>query len=235
MRISKDEFVVGYPALTVRTFLRRYRSFSIDAAAAAHELDTDEHQARKFLSGLESLGLIEPAEAPLPDREAAYEITVKGNALANATAAKPIRRSTAEFALRQFMDRLDRLNSRGDYVYRVVSAVVFGSMLSPVEHLGDVDIAIELEPRMTEDAEFRSRCEARRLFATRRGTHFGSTIDSLLWPRTEIFRALRARARALSLHEWNQIERIPGVRYRVLLGDRERIAGMISNGEPVEV
>jgi hypothetical protein len=234
MRIAKDELVAGYPALTVRTFLRRYRSFPISAPAAAQELDTDEHQAGKFLSGLKTLGLIEPAAAPLPDNQAAYEITIKGNAFANASASKPIRRSTAELALRQFMDRLDRLNSSRDYVYRVASVVLFGSMLSPVEYLGDVDIAIELEPRIREDAEFRSRCEARRLLATRRGRHFSSMIDSVLWPRTEIFRALRARARALSLHEWNQVVRIPRVRYRVLWGDRERIAHMISAGECVD-
>lgn len=234
MRISKDELVAGYPALRVRTFLRRYRSFTMSAAAAAQELDTDEHRAKEFLDELESLDLIEPAEVTLADNQAAYEITIKGNALANATAAKPIRRSTAEFALRQFMDRLDRLNVSGEYVYRVVSAVVFGSMLSSVERLGDVDIAIELEPKVTEEAEFRSWCDTRRLFATRRGTHFNSMIDSVLWPRTEIFRALRARARALSLHEWNQVLRIPGVRYRVLWGDRERISQMISTGECVD-
>jgi predicted nucleotidyltransferase len=231
MRISKDEIVAGYPALTVRAFLRRYRSFSVSVAAAAHEFDTDEQKAREFLRGLESLGLVELAEGPLSDSEAVYEITVKGNAFANASAAKPIRRSTADIALRQFMERVDRLNSSGEYVYRVVSAVLFGSMLSAAERLGDVDIAIELEPKITDDAEFRSWCEARRKLAVRRGTFFSSTVDLLLWPKTEIFRALRARARALSLHEWNQIERIPGVRYRVLLGDRERIGQMISCGE----
>ena len=107
-------------------------------------------------------------------------------------------------------------------------------MLSSVEHLGNVDIAIELEPKISEDADSRGRCEARRLLATRRGRHSRSMIDSLLWPRTEIFRAHRARARALSLHEWNQVVRIPRVRYRVLFGDRERIVQMISEGECVD-
>jgi hypothetical protein len=131
------------------------------------------------------------------------------------------------------MERLDRLNANREYVYRVESAVVFGSMLSDAERLGDGDIAVELQPVVTQEVEFRSRCEARRLLASRRGTHFSSTVDWVLWPKTEIFRALRARA--FSLHEWDQLVRIPEVRYRVLLGDRERIAGMISNGEPIEV
>ncbi len=112
----------------MRAFLRRYRSFSIGAGATAQELQTSERQAREFLLGIESLGLIEPAETPLPDNE----------------------------------------------------------------------------------------------------------VDFVLWPRTEIFRALRARARALSLHEWNQVVQMPGVRYRILLGDRERIASLIAGGECVD-
>lgn len=234
MRISKGEIIAGHPALAVRTFLRRYRSFTMSAAAAAQDLDTDERQGGEFLSGLESLGLIEPAEAPLPDGEAGYEITIKGNALANAMAAKPIRRSTAEFALRQFMDRLNRLNASGEYVYLVVSAVVFGSMLTDADRLGDVDIAIELEAKVSGDVEFRSWCEERRRLAMRRGSHLGSTFEYVVWPKTEIFRALRARARALSLHEWDQVVRMPGVRYRVLHGDRRRIARMISGGTCVD-
>ncbi len=234
MRISKDEIIAGYPALTVRAFLRRYRSLSIGAGSVAQQFQTNERQAREFLLGIESLGLIEPAESPLPDNEAAYEITIKGNALANASAAKPIRRSTAELALRQFMDRLSRLNASGEYVYRVTSAVVFGSMLTDTERLGDVDIAIELEAKVTEEAGFRKWCDARRTLAVKRGTHFGNEVDFVLWPKTEIFRALRARARALSLHEWNQVVQIPGVRYRILIGDRKRITGLIAGGENVD-
>ena len=234
MRISKDETIAGHPALNVRGFLRRYRSFDIDVGGTARELDTDKRTAQKFLCDLESLGLIEPAELSLRKESPTYSITIKGNALANASAAKPIRRSTAELALRQFMTRLDRLNGSGEYAYRVISAVVFGSMLSDAERLGDVDIAIELEPKVTDEVKFRERCDARRQLAVRRGTHFSNTVDWVYWPRIEIFRVLRARARALSLHEWEQIVRIPGVRYRIVYGNRERIAAEISAGKCVD-
>jgi predicted nucleotidyltransferase len=233
MYISKEEFIAGYPALTVRGFLRRYRSFGITAAAAAQELDLGALQAQEFLRGLEAAGFIEPAADPLPDSETAYETTIQGNALANASAAKPIRRATAELALRQFMTRLDRLNASEEYVYRVTSAVLFGSMLSDAERLGDVDIAIELESRVDDEAEFRKRCDGRRKLAAQRGTHFGNTFDWVYWPRMEIFRALRARARSLSLHGWDEVTQIPGLRYRVLLGNRERITAMIPSGECV--
>ena len=46
--------------------------------------------------------------------------------------------------------------------YRVESAVLFGSMLSEAERLGDVDIAIELLPKVAEQAEFHKWCDRRR-------------------------------------------------------------------------
>jgi hypothetical protein len=116
--------------------LRRYRSFDITAAAVAQELDASERQAQEFLRTLESMGLVEPVAATLQDGESTYSITIKGNALANASAAKPIRRATAELALSQFIARLDRFNASDEYVYRVISAVLFGSMLSDAERLG---------------------------------------------------------------------------------------------------
>jgi hypothetical protein len=52
MRIDKDQIVAGYPALTVRTFLRRCRFFTIVAETAARALKTDDRQAAGFLRQL---------------------------------------------------------------------------------------------------------------------------------------------------------------------------------------
>jgi hypothetical protein len=112
--------------------------------------------------------------------------------------------------------------------------VLFGSMFSNSEHLADVDIAVELEPKIADEAKFGEWCDARRRLALKIGARFSNTMDWEYWPQMEVFQALRARSRALSLHEWNQIIRIPGVRYSVLSGDRQRISGMISTGECVD-
>jgi predicted nucleotidyltransferase len=66
--------------------------------------------------------------------------------------------------LQQFLERLDNVNSSPDYVYRVESAVLFGSMPSEAELLGDVDIAIELLPK-------------RRYAAREQGKSFRSSFD----------------------------------------------------------
>lgn len=232
MRIGKDQLIAGYPALTVRAFLRRCRFCTIVPETAAFALKAATPEAAVFLRELASLDLIESAEHLPTGEEVAYEITTRGNAFANASAAKPVLRKTAESALEQFMERLQRVNASSEYVYCVESAVLFGSMLSEAERLGDVDIAIELLPKVVEEAEFRQWCDRRRYAARDQGRRFGSTVDWVLWPKEEIFEVLRARSRTLSLHGIHDLAELTDVRYRVLWGNPGRIAGLIRSGRP---
>jgi hypothetical protein len=232
MQIVKDQLVAGYPALTVRTFLRRYRSCTIVAATVAYALKIDDKQATDFLRQLASLDMVRPAEYLPLDEKAAYEITTHGNAFANASAAKPVSRKTAELVLQRLMERVRMVNDNPDLVYRIESVVLFGSMLSAAERLGDVDIAIELQAKVTEEAAFRKWCDKRRHIALEQGRHFSSTFEWVVWPSTEISLLLKARSHALSLHEFSQLGQMTGVCYRVLWGDAERIAGLIPEGQP---
>lgn len=232
MRITKDQIVAGYRALTVRAFLCHCRFCTIVAATAAYALKTDDERAAEFLRQLALQGLIEPAEHLPFDEKAAYEITTEGNAFANASAAKPVFRKTAERVLEQFLERVQTVNANPDLVYRIESAVLFGSMLSTAERLGDVDIAIELRSKVTGKKEFRKRCDERRHAALEQGRHFSSTFDWVIWPSTEITLQLKARSRTLSLHEFGQLGRMTGIRYRVVWGDAKRVAGLISGGQP---
>jgi len=53
----------------------------------------------------------------------------------------------------------------------VKSAVLFGSMLSCVDRLGDVDVAIDLRPSISDSAKFKQQCDRRRHLAEDRGRH----------------------------------------------------------------
>ena len=232
MRIGKDQVVAGYPALKVRAFLRRCRFCTIVPDTAAYDLTIGTPEAAVFLRELASLGLVEAAEhLPMKETEA-YEITSRGHAFANASAAKPVLRKTAESVLEQFMERLRRVNASSEYVYSVESAVLFGSMLSAAERLGDVDIAIELRSKVAEEAGFRQWCDRRRYAAQDQGRRFGSTVEWILWPKAEVFGVLRARSRTLSLHGIHDLAELADVRYRVLWGNPEHIAGLIRGGRP---
>jgi hypothetical protein len=130
MRIAKDEIVAGFPALTVRTFLRRCRLCTMVPETAVHALKINDKQAKEFLRKLASLDLLRPAEYIPLDEEVAYEITTQGNAFANASASQPVSRKTAELVLQQFLERVRIANDNPDFVYRVESVALFGSMLS---------------------------------------------------------------------------------------------------------
>ena len=104
-------------------------------------------------------------------------------------------------------------------------------MLTEAERLGDVDIAIELLPKVAEEAEFRKWCDRRRYASREQGKSFRSSFDSIFWPREEIFETLRARSRTLSLHGIHDLAEMGDVRYRVFRGDPARVAALIPAGQ----
>jgi hypothetical protein len=231
MRIVPDEMIAGYPALEVRDFLRRYRLTDFYIEAAEKTLVLKPKIATIFMNKLNGLGFIE--ELDKWNGRRVFRLTIKGQALANASAARPIHRKTADRLLEQFLERVQRVNSTQEYVYRVEHVVVFGSMLSEVDRLGDVDVAVQLEPKVNEDAAFQEWSMARRRAAEAKGRNFYGVLDWAMWPTHEIFLHLKARSTGLSLHDFCEVEKLPDVRYRVLLGDPQLIAAKIRSGESV--
>lgn len=230
MRITKAQTVAGCSALHVREFLRRYRLGAFTAEAAEAALKIRHREAARFLNEMVSLGYLEPMDPPLTDGTPCFEVTSQGHALANASAAKPISRKTANRVLREFMERVRQVNSSVEYVYEVESVVLFGSMLGDKESLGDVDLAIELVPRESDDQEFQAKCQARRRIAEENGRRFRSIFDWAVWPTMEIFHFLKARCWSLSLHPLSEITDMKGVGYCVLRGNPDRLAAMVPGG-----
>jgi len=214
MRITTDQSIAGYPALQVREFVRKYRftNFSARAAEAALMLSTE--AAANFLSKL-------------------FQLTSSGQALANASAAKPIHRKTAARVLAQFLERVHKVNASPEYLFRVKNVVLFGSILSHAERLGDVDIAISLEAKVSDTNAYQAWSMARRDEAEAAGRYFHTLFESGIWPRQEVLLQLKARSRSLSLHELEQIATTPNLCYRVLLGDPEQLAAWMPSGRAI--
>jgi len=231
MRIMPDEMIAGYPALEVRDFLRRSRLTEFYVEAAEDALVLSPRAATIFMKKIKGLGFIE--ELDKWDGRRVFRLTMKGQALANASEAKPIHRKTAERLLEQFLERVELVNRTQEYVYRVENVVLFGSMLSDVDRLGDVDVAVLLRPKVSEEAAFQELSMARRRSAEAKGRNFYGVVDWAMWPSQEIFLHLKARSTGLSLHDFCEVERLPDVRYRVLLGDPQLIAANIRYGEAV--
>jgi len=231
MRIVSDQLIAGYSALEVRDFVRRYRFIKFFAEAAEEALVLSPRTAAVFMNKLVDLGFIETTGTS--DRRKVFQVTNRGLALANASAARPIHRKTAERVLAQFLERVQLVNSTHEYAYRVEHVVLFGSMLSDIDRLGDVDVAVQLQPKVSEDAALEEWSMARRRAAEAKGRNFYGVLDWAMWPTREIFLRLKSRSSSLSLHDFCEVERMPNVRYRVLFGEPQQIAALIASGQAV--
>jgi hypothetical protein len=231
MRIVPDEMIAGYPAHEVRDFLRRYRLTDFYVEAAEETLILKPRSATTFMNKLKGLGFID--ELDKWNGRRVFRLTIRGQALANASAARPIHRKTAERLLEQFLERVQCVNCTHEYLYRVEHVVLFGSMLSDVDRLGDVDVAVQLQPKVIESAEFQEWSMDRRRAAEANGRNFRGVFDWAMWPTQEIFLHLKARSSGLSLHDFCEVEQLPNVRYKVLLGDPQLIAAKIVSGKAV--
>ena len=232
MRIVSDELIASYPALEVRGFLRRYRLTDFHIEAAQDALVLSPRATTIFMNKLKILGFIEELDKWHERR--VFRLTIKGQALANASAARPILRKTAERLLDQFLERVQRVNCTQEYVYRVEQVVLFGSMLSDIDRLGDVDVAIQLQRKVDEEDAFQEWSMARRRAAEAKGRNFRGVFDWATWPSQEVFLHLKARSSGLSLHDFCEVEKLPNVRYKVLLGDPQSISARIVSGEAVD-
>jgi predicted nucleotidyltransferase len=235
MKIDKSQIIAGYPAIQMRDFLRKFRFSIIELSTIQQAFRIDSDEAKMFLRRAIGLGYLKSAKDFSSGERQTYEITPSGLELANASAAKPITRETAGRLLMEFMGRVQAINAGAEdqYAYRVESVVLFGSMLSDKERLGDVDIAVELQPATSDAKEFDDLCRYRHTMARVDERHFNSDFERFAWPATEIFNVLRARSWSLALHHLSDLSEMQNVSYRVLHGDEVRLRSMIPGGIPI--
>ena len=145
MRISLDQKIAGYPAIRVRELMRRTAGGPIMFRDVRRILQCSHMAAARVINYLEKDGLIVSVEGSI-------EPSMKGNALAFATAAPPLRRATASRLLAELIERARDLNADDTWAYRVRRIVVFGSYVRGSERPNDVDIACEMVVRISRAA-----------------------------------------------------------------------------------
>jgi hypothetical protein len=187
----------------MRALLRRLNQDFWTVKVVAQVLKVPIAQARRLVYSLRTLGYVEVVSQ---QRLGTWRNTLAGNALANATAAAPISRAQADRLQKDFLVRVQNLNSDKSQLYRAGKVVIFGSYLTNQETVGDIDIAIRLDRR----PEFLERWPevvlARAEAAEKRGRRFRGFLDRLAWAETETKRYLRGGVRSLSLHNWTMEE-----------------------------
>jgi len=162
-------------------------------------LEIDVYKAQRLIVQLLNMGYIATMENGFDE---SWVLTTKGVQFLQARASKPIKRSTADRVLAEFLERVVELNANPQYCYRVEIALVFGSYINTNnDYLGDLDVAI-LTDRKEPDLEIHSyRLEQRIQEVENAGRRFSTWLEREFWPMEEVYRFLRKRSRTLSLHD----------------------------------
>jgi predicted nucleotidyltransferase len=152
------------------------------------------------VKALEAAGLAKANRGKSPKT---WTTTQLAQSFGSATAAKPITRQTAAAALAQFLERVGRVNSDDHFIARVTRVILFGSFLrSEEDRLGDVDVAVELQPKESDRGRLRELNYHRVAELEQHGHRFSRVLDRELWWHEETFRFLKGRSRSISLVDY---------------------------------
>ena len=198
MYIDKKSTISQFPALKVRDLLKKLKGSPFTLENASYNLEKDLDLTKQLLSNLEKDGYIEKSKNT--SKPGFWDVTLKGSSLSLASAAKPIKRETAERILQEFMERVHKINQDSYYLYKVSKVIVFGSFLSNKERINDLDIAVKLLPKISDPKKQRQVEQQRIKEAFESGRNFNNTIDELFWPHNEVMYFLKSRKRTISLH-----------------------------------
>lgn len=190
MRIQKDQKIVGHSALRIRQLMRETVDRPITLRYVQEILQCSDSSARWVMRMLEAEGFAQSVQSHL-------EPSIKGSALAMAKAALALRRETAERLISDVISRAGAVNRDGKWAYRIGRLIIFGSGVRGADRPNDVDIACELVPRF-EGEEQQLNEQLRR---DAREQAFRNVAQWASWPKLEVFRFIKGRARGLSIHE----------------------------------
>lgn len=196
MRISANDVICGRGAIEVRQLLRR-GGWGVHVNLVKDALEMTEAEAEAFLGELADAGYIAPAPSSGPGW---WRPTIKGSALMMASASPPMKRAAAEKMLLEFLARVEQVRDDPAYVHKVTSVVLFGSFMTEVPTLGDLDVALVLRRAFTDPGEQEAAEKKCRRDAERAGRNFPDFVARLFWPEQQVRSFLKSRKR-ISLHD----------------------------------
>lgn len=199
MRISKDMTIAGASAVKLRDAFRWYEGSFWSAESLAARLGVENSEGCALAARLLDEGYVEVKQ--VHEGVTYFVATLKGGALALASAAKPITRATAERLVAHVICTAGMINGNASYLYRVSKLSAFGSYLTDSPTLGDVDLVVELTPRAAS-----GECDPEAIMeyagkAELEGKRFSSFFERLAWPTEEVVRILKGSSKAISIHD----------------------------------
>ena len=203
MRVDlKAEYAEGVTYRLLRSAFVALKGRDWSEATLQKHLGVDDAALVRLVSQLKRDGYVEPPEQSLPQF---WRLTVKGNALSQASGAHPVPRSKAEIELTSFLNRVREINEGSDYWYSVTAVYLFGSMLGDSPTVNDIDLMPELvrrqRYRQLDTQAFADACHER--LESVLGRPARDFYEGLDFPYREVLLKLRNRSRVISISPMN--------------------------------
>ena len=197
--------IAGLPALKARDIARKLAS-AFSPRDYARQFSIDIHLATQQIEAFSAEGYFE--RIANKKHKQCWGMTVKGCALIQASAAKKVRRATADRHYQAFMDRVKEINQSDEYLYQVTKVALFGSYLTNVKTVSDIDLFVWLARKPKFDADFDEILELRTAMMQAEGRHFKTYLEQGCWPELDVRKYLKNGSRVISVqgHNWGAEE-----------------------------
>ncbi len=201
MKIDKLTTISNIPIKSIRDFLIRYRTpANFSLITLQQHFKISENSAQDLCRELIRQEFIED------DTSGKYEVTRKGNALAQAKFVKRLNKEKADLHFRRFINRVKEVNADSSFLYRVKQLFLFGSYLDrSCDDFGDLDIAFVLEPKINDHNDFMKAQQKLISNACENGKVFSSIVEEIFYAETIVLRYLKNRSPYISLHRLSDV------------------------------
>lgn len=192
MRVSKTDSIAGLPAELARSIVRKFRGREMVAEAVEGMLEGTGFELEPVFAGLEAAGYLKQVHVD-NDGDVWWDTTIQGNALAMASFGKPISRKTADRLVAELLERASNYNADPAKPLFINTLRVFGSYLTrEVDPIGDIDLELTYGRRVTNHKTLSDYTQAS-------GRSFGTYLNQLAWPQTELFLHLKKRSAFINI------------------------------------
>jgi len=208
MRIAKGEKINNIPLIKIRDYCIKIRNVGIYKEQLGIHFNLGVKTTNNLITELLKRNFIEktPEGAKtffgLHDDESDYRLTDLGYTFCNAKASTPINKEKADKIIKEILQRVEEINTNGNYLLKVKKLLIFGSYLNPQsKDYGDIDFAFELERKIDNYDEYEKTRKKYICELMKNNKKFPTFDSELNYPRKAVLLKLKNKCQYISLHE----------------------------------
>lgn len=204
MNIDSRTTIAGLPAMNARKLVSSipFETNGFSIRCFANRFKISHEIAKTRIEAFESEGYFEKVRDD--GNKTRWQLTMKAATLAQASAAKKVKRATADKHYQAFLQRVHEINCNDSYLYRVTKVALFGSYLSGTGPVSDIDLFIWVSSKPKFDTDFTITREQRTKEMLAEGRRFRDLSEALHWPELDVRKYLKNGSRVISIQRHNE-------------------------------